>query len=93
MVISCRPTGGFSRRRQLLGSGSCSPAVTINNRNKAYSGANYLKLAFTSVALPSPPSLPAVAGARASMLRRRRRVPRARLCVRKSVIPPGPRNF
>lgn len=65
MVISCRPTGGFARRRQLLGSGSCSPAVTINNRNKAYSSANYLKLAFTSVALPSPPSLPAVPGARA----------------------------
>lgn len=92
MVISCRPTGGFSRRRQLLGSGSCSPAVTINNRNKAYSSANYLKLAFTSVALPSPPSLPVVPGTGASMLRRRR-VPRARLCVRKSVIPPGPRNF
>lgn len=91
MVISCRPTGGFARRRQLLGSGSCSPAVTINNRNKAYSSANYLKLAFPSVALPSPPSLPAVPGAGASMLRRRR-VPRARLCVRKSVIPPGPRN-
>lgn len=92
MVISCRPTGGFARRRQLLGSGSCSPAVTINNRNKAYSSANYLKLAFTSVALPSPPSLPVVPGTGASMLRRRR-VPRARLCVRKSVIPPGPRNF